>query len=243
MNIGFYGHSSCAYRGKESFLDIVSDHFNFQIVNQGAKQGSEERILFELKKTKRLDIAVIFHSLAKYVFVPESDRDLNSNSFHVDRANQLLKENKVEDNFTDQYNPKFKNLFQNDNNLVDSMKNYRKYFYHPDLIMNRFQGALTLIDQYLFEQQIFSIHVIDEKKNNIPKWFEFRSGVVDYKIMEIINDNKSAEFNYNLITNDGNKLVAQEIINIIAVRGREVLRLRETQETEVRIPQPLQTGG
>jgi hypothetical protein len=44
-------------------------------VNSGVGMGSEERTLFTLKKTKDLDLAIIFHSSPDSIFVPCEDRD------------------------------------------------------------------------------------------------------------------------------------------------------------------------
>ena len=53
MNIGFYGHSNCAYSSPDSFLDIVANRLGANLVSKGVKQGSQERILFDLKKIGR----------------------------------------------------------------------------------------------------------------------------------------------------------------------------------------------
>lgn len=240
MNIGFFGHSNCAYRGKESFLDIFAEHMKARIINVGVKQGSEERILFELKKSKNLNLAIIFHCPAKYIFIPNSDRDISTNSFSIERAENLLKNDKVLCDFAKKYNPKFVDLFGNDQNLFAAIKSFRDYFYHPDLVKNRFYGALIQIDQYLHKQNISAIHIIDENESDIPSWFKFQSGILNQSIMKIVKDNAAKNYDLNGLTKKGNILVATELINILAVRGREVLRLRETQETEVRIPRPLQ---
>jgi hypothetical protein len=77
MNIGLYGHSMAQWTTKQpfSFGTKLVDHFNADIVNSGCAQGSEERILFELKKTKKLDLAIIFHSNPDFFFVPSYNRD------------------------------------------------------------------------------------------------------------------------------------------------------------------------
>lgn len=241
MNIGFYGHSNCAYRGEESFLDIVAKNFNGKIVNTGVKQGSEERILFEIKKTKNIDLAIIFHSPPKYLFIPDSDRDIDTTGFTNKRAEELFKNDKLDTQFVEKFNPLFKNKFENNEILFSSIDTYKKYFYHPDLSTNRFYGALIQIDQYVTAKKINAVHIIDKSAIPIPAWFKFSSGIVDYSIAEIIRNNPSKnKFFYNCTSKEGNILVARELVNIIAVRGREVLRLRETQETEVRIPRPLQ---
>jgi hypothetical protein len=241
MNIGFYGHSNCAYRGNGSFIDIIAERFKAKIVNTGVKQGSEERILFELKKTKSIDLAIIFHSPPRYLFIPETDRDIDTNSFKFKRAEEIFKDDHLDVDFTEKHSQLFKNKFENNENLFAAVDVYRKYFHHPDLSMNRFYGALIQIDQYISEKSISTIHVVDKNAIPIPSWFSFKHGIVDYSVAEIIKQNPAKNnFFYNCITEEANALIAEKLINIIAVRGREDIRLRETQETEVRIPRPLQ---
>lgn len=77
MNIGLYGHSMAQWTNKQtfSFGTKLVEHYQANMVNSGCAQGSEERILFELKKTKKLDLAIIFHSNPDFFFVPSHDRD------------------------------------------------------------------------------------------------------------------------------------------------------------------------
>ena len=93
MNIGLYGHSLAQWTNKQtfSFGSKLAKHYQANIVNSGCAQGSEERILFELKKTKNLDLAIIFHSNPDYVFVPSHDRDYTT----LDRDSLV---NKIPDN-------------------------------------------------------------------------------------------------------------------------------------------------
>jgi hypothetical protein len=58
-----------------SYITKIKNLYNANIVNFGVAQGSEERILFELKKTKKLDLAIIFHSAPDFMFVPSQPRD------------------------------------------------------------------------------------------------------------------------------------------------------------------------
>jgi len=239
MNIGFYGHSNCAYCSEDSFLDIVAKHYNGTIINTGVKQGSEERVLFELKKSKNLDIAVIFHCLPKFLFLPGCDRDINVHDIERKRADQLFSDDHLDQEFNQENSPKFKKLFNDNVTFFNAVNTFKDYFYHPDLMMNRYYGALIQINQYLKNKDITVVHVIDSKYP-LPSWFKFTTGTVNYTVMDIVKSHKATNpFFVNCISKEGNQQVAKELINIIAVRGREVLRLRETQETEVRIPRPL----
>lgn len=80
MNIGLYGHSQAQWSGRDSFSYItkLKKHFQAEIVNSGVPQGSEERILFDLKKTKNLDLAIILHSAPEFIFVPTENRDFST---------------------------------------------------------------------------------------------------------------------------------------------------------------------
>ena len=89
MNIGLYGHSMAAWQRQEpwSYITKIQKLYNADIVNFGVAQGSEERILFELKKTKNLNLAIIFHSAPDFIFVPSQPRDYCT----VDKDNLLEK--------------------------------------------------------------------------------------------------------------------------------------------------------
>ena len=91
MNLGFYGNSIVKWRPEDiGFISLLRDFFQANIVHSGVPDCSEERTLFELKKTKNLDVAVIFHSSPYSIFVPgwwrdvnTLDRDILSNKFQI----------------------------------------------------------------------------------------------------------------------------------------------------------------
>lgn len=215
MNIGFYGHSNCAYRSPESFLDLVALNYNAKIINTGVKQGSEERILFELKKSKDLNLAIIFHCLPKFLFLPGCDRDINVHDIERKRAEQLFSNDHLDHEFTQKNNPKFKAVFGNNETFFNAINTFKDYFYHPDLIMNRYYGSLIQIDQYLNNKNISVIHIID-RAHPLPPWFNFTNGIVDFTIMDIVKLHKSTNpFFVNCTSKEGNKLIADQLINII----------------------------
>ena len=80
MNIGIYGPSIALYKDNEPdhFITMIKEHYNARIVHTGIVQCSEERILFNLKKTKKLDLAIIFHTPPYNIFVPSWNRDITS---------------------------------------------------------------------------------------------------------------------------------------------------------------------
>jgi hypothetical protein len=223
MNIGFYGHSSCAFLGEDSFLTMLSTRFTAQIVNAGARQGSEERILFCLKKSKNLDFAVIFHSEPGYVFLPNSDRDIDLTNITDDRIEYLMTQQEWDFNWTDTNFPKFKKEFETVDNFKTVARLFRKHFYNPDMMVNRFYGALMQIDKYLKDKNIPCIHILN-KSNAIPNWFKFESGPVNYDIMELVKMHKTppgSQFSPNVMTREGNNLVAENLAGAInAVHSR-----------------------
>jgi len=89
MNIGLYGHSMATWTRQQpfSYVTKIKDHFQANIINTGVAMCSEERILFDLKKTKNLNLVIIFHSSPDYIFVPCENRDFCT----VDRDNLLEK--------------------------------------------------------------------------------------------------------------------------------------------------------
>lgn len=213
MNIGFYGHSNCAFLGDYSFLNLVAAHFNAKIINTGVRQGSEERILFELKKTKDLDIAVIFHSEPQYIFLPGCDRDVGVNFISEARLLHLFTE--WDKPFAKEHHKKFIEKFKTAAEFKLAMEYFKNYLYHPDIQLNRFYGSLIQIDQYLKFKKIPCIHVIG--KNQLPDWFTFSTGSVNYSIIDIIKENPippSTVF-FNGITKEGNYLVASKLVTLI----------------------------
>ena len=80
MKIGFYGHSLCQWHRQQeiSWITKIKNHYRAEIVHTGCALCSEERILFDLKKTKKIDLAIILHSSPKYLFVPSWNRDIRT---------------------------------------------------------------------------------------------------------------------------------------------------------------------
>jgi hypothetical protein len=80
MNIGIYGNSICEWNRVQdfSFIKKLEDFYSANIIHTGTTMCSEERILFDLKKTKNLDLAIIFHAKAKWIYIPSWHRDIES---------------------------------------------------------------------------------------------------------------------------------------------------------------------
>ena len=72
LKIGFFGHSIAVRdpsnsQEVEHFIDKVIKKTGWTLINEGVILGSEERILYEIKKHgDNLDAAVIFHSNPLY---------------------------------------------------------------------------------------------------------------------------------------------------------------------------------
>ncbi len=209
--VGFYGNSDCAYRGPNSYIDLFASQHNLEIVNTGVKQGSEERILYELKKTAP-DLAIIFHSEPQYLFLPGCDRDIGLNHLREHRAEYLF-ENWNSD-FYATHTKKFVEKFERPENFMAAIEAYKKYFYVPDLQMNRYYGALIQIEQYCLAKQIAVVHVHNRA---IPTWFKFTSGIVNTDILDIFKHYKvpSNVFNVNGITDEGNIKVCERLTELV----------------------------
>lgn len=214
MKIGFYGDSRCTIRHQFSFIDLIAKYFTAEIVNIGAKQGSEERILFELKKTKNLDLAIVFHSNPNHIFLPGCERDVHI-KINLEKAEYILPV--FEHAHSKKNHPNFRKKFKSAENFVHSLQILDEYFHHNDLLRNRFYGSLIQIDQYLFYKKIPTLHII-EKENNIPKWFKFESGKVIQDINNIFTEHAtvSRDTEYiNGITIEGNQLVFEKLKEIV----------------------------
>jgi hypothetical protein len=213
MHIEFFG-SSITASGKdhnrfETFKDLILNDYKAVSFNIDHALCSEERILYNLKKTGEIDIALIFHSSPKEVYWPNFSRDFT----YMDEERRL---NQV--NYKSLYSylqpeslGKAKSL-----HLLDM---FYDYFYNKDVTTNRYYGALTQINDYVFTKKIPTIHFVSNLKH-IPSWFEFKSGIVDKKI--IFNwdkDSSSLSKDYhcsysksaNAITQEGNIIMFELI--------------------------------
>jgi hypothetical protein len=226
MKLGFFGHSDCRSRKPQSFTKILADRLDAKLINVGSIQGSQERIAYELKKSKNLDLAVIFHSYPVYLFLPGCDRDFNVQHSLESRADYLWKNRShldvISENWKDvsNSNPRFYMKFKNPENFLSVMSIYKEYFYDFELLKNRFEASLLQIDSILTNKKIAAIHIIDKHKNYIPKWFEFNSGIVDLDLYDIIENYREMS-GPNNISIQGNCLIADYIFKL-ATSGRVV---------------------
>jgi hypothetical protein len=215
MRIGFYGHSTASWSGfpidgVNSFIDKIIETHNAILVNSGVPQGSEERVLFELKKTKNIDLAIIFHSSPSYVFLPKCARDVSIYDAGIRKAARLWDQNPTQEAIEATKEKYFsygniKEVFEDIETFVSTMTLNQEYLYHPDLQMNRFIGALVQIDQYLVAKKIPAIHIYSE--NHIPSWFSFNSGIIANDVQILINTYNKSGFPNNLSA-EGQQMIA-----------------------------------
>lgn|SRR6056300_716617 len=133
MKIGFYGHSTCAYRGETSFIDLVANSLGAEVVNIGVRMGSEERTLLNLKKTQP-NIAVVFHSQSRLIYAPNREYDFDASSDYG------LTEDEI-----------------------DIRYSYQTYFRDKELERIRLYGAAMQIEQFCQDTGIYLINCIDSK--------------------------------------------------------------------------------
>lgn len=188
MNIGIYGPSIALWRPSEKFswISLIKDHYGANIVHTGTPLCSEERILFDIKKTKKLDLAIIVHTKPRFIFIPSWNRDLRSINkedvlkkfqHNVLNVEGILEDPKFyQDNVAEHYD--------DHEEFLESLYLYYKYFVHPDLMRDRFNGALIQIDQYLTARNIPAIHFTGVN-TELPSWFNFTSGEVFTSLVEL----------------------------------------------------------
>ena len=224
MNIGFYGHSAASWAGEldgvRSYIDTVLEHYNADLVNLGVPQGSEERILFDLKKTKNLDVAVIFHSFPKYLYMPKCKRDIDINRIKQARFDYLWDNDEIDrhlDNFFTYGG--IKESFGNDKKLfIETMSNYKEFLHHKDLAENRFAGALVQIDQYLAFKKIPVVHAC--ARNTMPPWFKFTSGFNAVGLVDLLDTIHQQGVFPNNISASGQVTMHSVIIKLIDQQKR-----------------------
>jgi hypothetical protein len=220
MNIHIFGNSIC--RPQEDgiaphFVDILFEKYNlpYEFLHMFPNM-SEERILYLLKKTKDIDLAIIFHGVEGSIYAPTLDWDFNLNVINpakwylIDPENRVLPyhPNRITDSSVDVVEeiPRIQ--------IKDALEVYKKFFHTRDSIRNRYLGALIQIDQYLTHKKIPVIHCAYMK--SIPSWFKFSSGIVDYDLVKL-HDTGSVNVHImkNRLTPENNQLVANTLIGYI----------------------------
>jgi hypothetical protein len=219
-NIAFLGHSICCWAnyeifGQKSYIDLVVDHFKFNLVSIGVREGSEERILDTLKRLKKVDIAIIFHSRAKCLYIPGCNRDIDLTKFdqtkgHYLYCNQTINNARLEEEFFSFGN--IKEEFKDIDSFLQTIMLYKTHLYSPEIHQNKFYGALLQIDQVCKFRNIKCIHV--PVTDNIPHWFRFTSGECHPEIQELANNYRESGYP-NFINSEGQSVIAEKLIGLI----------------------------
>jgi hypothetical protein len=229
MNIGFYGNSTASWSGhSDSFIDIIQQRFGATVVNIGTPQGSEERILYSLKKTKAIDIAVIFHGGPGFYFIPKCNRDLRISTIPENKVKYLWNENNSDlmspQAFEEKYfdpNSGIKKIFGTIDNFVNCMTYYREYLWDPDAEKYRYEAFLMAVDDYCLKKVKLTIHVMRPKFK--VSWFDFKSGIESIEIANFVESFKkilnttgtTEKILPNGLTVAGNLFVADELTKLI----------------------------
>lgn len=237
MNLYVFGNSITFRKpvmnknSPKTFVDILFEKYNVPDYDHlySAACCSEERILYFLKKIKEIDIAIIFHGLPEFFFVPALERDFSAikeddyfwsdphwnhlnifesviNDKPITQHEWRLVRNYVDfDTFIK--NEDFKSIFYN----------HIKHFHTHDLCHNRHYGALAQIDQYLTYKKIKVIHCTLPR--TLPTWFKFSSGIIDTEIAKFQFSNHPNHCSHakvnNAIDEEGNKIIADRLVSYI----------------------------
>jgi hypothetical protein len=209
-NLGLFGHSVCTDTQfvVGSYQQLLVEKFpTLNIVNLGSGNSSEERIFYELKKAKNLDIAVIFHSRPGAIFIPNSNRDLYTTRRELksvvnNQWNHLVKSNGI------------RNVFPDLKTFYNTFDFYMSYLSTPDLEKNRFESALLAIDSYCLTDNIkLVIHVPVRKY--FPSWFSFKSGIINEDLIELSLQQGNPN-NPNVLHDGVNEQIAELLSTLIA---------------------------
>jgi len=215
----------------KTFVDILFEKYNVPDYDHlySAACCSEERILYFLKKIKEIDIAIIFHSLPEFFFVPALERDFSAikeddyfwSDPHWNHLN--IFESVTKDKPISFYEWKLRrnhidlDTFTTNKNFKSDFYNHLKYFHTPDLCHNRHYGALAQIDQYITYKKIPVIHCTLPR--TLPTWFKFSSGIVDTEISQFQFSNHPNHCSHakvkNAIDEEGNRIIADTLSSYI----------------------------
>lgn len=232
MHIHFYGHSitnTSQHFPIKTFADLVIEKYQAtsQPHSRGVAMCSEERILYDLKKTKKIDVAIIFHTSEDFYFFLPDSRDYNvmdddEIKQKISGDNYFLQLEKTKDRAVENCE---RNILPVDE-IRQVLAIQQKFLISRDLLKNRFYGALIQIDQYCTAKKIPVIHC-PLSRESIPSWFTFTSGIVDYSLNEHaeshINKNPQNPNPYyagyhqsdNAITAEGNLVIANKLYEYI----------------------------
>jgi hypothetical protein len=154
MKIGIFGHSNARYKGISGNVRkvclLVQDHFpNYQINWYGVADSSQDRAVKLVQKHKSLDLYIIFHSFAQYVYCPFHTKD-----FHIHE----LKKAALDDDFFIEFKKKSDLHIGDIPDLQQIIKSYITWWLpdQKDLEL-RFRANLILLKMVLKNKNV--VHV------------------------------------------------------------------------------------
>lgn len=222
MNIHIFGHSivtsAFAYGTNntkfKTFTDLIYEKYNVDYkCLHWTTCCSESRILYQLKKLKDpIDVAIIFHGHVEFVFFPSLNRDFGPREGPIETWWEEY--NYYPEIFYDRSAGPVVTASREE--LYPIYQDIFKYTFSYDSSKNNFYGALLQIDQYATAKKIPVIHC---PMDNIPNWFSFSSGVVDYDITRMQNDDSPYSVSYsqsvNAINEEGNQIIFNKLSQYI----------------------------
>lgn len=229
MRLAILGNSITSVKEHDyqppTFVDILHERYGrFDTLHstyRARSRCSEERILYFLKKLERIDFAVIFHGKPHHEFCPACTDDFHHGWIDDEDRDHMLVHGITRNFFVDVSKdiPMTTDLQEIEMDPADAQELLREHatrFYNLDLQLNRFHGALSLIDRHLVEHGIRSLHCIDQ--SYIPSWFSFRSGKVEtrFPTWQYVSPYccDYSESN-NAINAEGNRIIAETLIKHI----------------------------
>lgn len=212
LKLGFYGHSICSSDAPDTYINAIKNHFNAQIVNKGTGRGSSERTLFQLKKTTP-DIAVIFHSHPRFIFLPNYDRDIELR----DATDSIQRLTTIKDYGRDGKNITYWTEQEKIEKKLDSLSTavelYITHFYNAQVQMDRYLGALMMIDNFCLNKIPIAIHI--PLLRVTPPWFKFQSGTVLHELSKIVY--MKEEGFPNGLSVEHNEIIKNKLIEVIQI--------------------------
>lgn len=210
IKIGFYGHSICSSSYPGTYIDEIKKHFNAEIVNKGTGRGSEERTLFQLKKTSP-DVAVIFHSHPRFIFLSRYNSDIELQDAEDSVQRLITIKNFGFDGNTPTYWTEHEKIKYKLNSLPEAVELYKTHFYNPQVQMDRYLGTLMMIDHFCKNKVSATVHIPLAKV--LPSWFNFQSGKVLVELSEIMYDREPGS--PNGLSAENNELLKNKLIESI----------------------------
>lgn len=200
-------------QGPKTFVDLLHDRFDTTSDPslRGIPMCSEERILYNLKKTKEIDVAIIIHSQPIFWFFFADQRDLRvMNEDDLTNFFEVTSKTRGDEEYGYFTNREKQKILFTIEEVEKIVRFNQDYMMSPDLIRNRYLGALIQIDQYCTAKKIPVIHCV--KPEEIPNWFKFSSGIVDTELKKIAVEHFAGyTTSVNSVSDVGNMIIADKL--------------------------------